>query len=133
MTTLIGTDASVYWNAVRVPETRTATIDLGTDFADDTVHGDQNRTFAPTFANFGVSVSGLWNTGVAGSGLIVADALAKTSRSFSVYLGNSQNYFLGNAYVSVDEVGAPFDDFDTFNWSLKPVAAVSQYYGAEGV
>ncbi len=130
MATLIGTDASVYWNAVAVPETKNAAIDLGSDFADDTVHGDANRSFAPTFANFGASITGLYDTGVAGSGVIVADALAKTSRSFSIYLGNSQNYFLGNAYASVEEVSAPFDDFGAFNWSLKPTGAISHYYGA---
>ncbi len=130
MATIVGTDASVYWNAVAVPETRNASVDLSTDFVDDTVHGDVNRSFAPTFANFGATVSGLYDTGVAGSGVIVTDALAKTSRSFSIYLGNSQNYFHGNAYASVEEVSAPYDDFASFNWSLKATGAVSHYYGA---
>ncbi len=130
MATIVGTDASVYWDATAVPETRNATVDLGTDFVDDTVHGDVNRTFAPTFANFGATISGLYDTGVAGSGVIVADALAKASKSFSIYLGNSQNYFLGNAYASVEEVAAPYDDFASFNWSLKATGAVSHYYGA---
>lgn len=130
MPTIQTRNASCYWSTGRVLETRNVSIDLGTDFADDTVHGDTNRTFAPTFANFGASVTGLYDTGVAAgsnTAQIIADALAATSRNFSIYIGNSNQYFYGTGYVSVEEVSAPYDEFAAFNWAIKASGAVSHY------
>ncbi len=130
MATIQTRNASVYWSSGRVAETRNVSIDLGSDFVDDTVHGDTNRTFAPLFSNFNASITGLYNTGVAAAGnsaQLVADALTATSTTWSIYIGNSNTYFYGSGYVSVDNVGAPYDEFAPFDWSIRPLAGVGHY------
>lgn len=130
MATQIGRDASVYWGTgtpALIPETRNVTVDLGSEFADDTVHGDTVRTFAPTYASANISVTGLYDTASGKSNQIIADALAKASGKFSIYIGNSLRYFYGSGYVSVDEVGQPHDDFSSFNWTIRPSAQVGFY------
>lgn len=130
MATIQTRHASVYWSAGRVQETRNVSIDLGSDFVDDTVHGDTTRTFAPLFSNFNASITGLYNNGVAAAGnsaQLITDALGAVSAAFSIYIGNSNTYFYGNGYVSVDEVGAPYDEFAPFNWSLRALGAVGHY------
>jgi hypothetical protein len=130
MATIQSRNASVYWSSGRVVETRNVTIDLGTDFVDDTVHGDTVRSFAPTFANFNASVTGLYNTGAAAAGVtsqIIADAIAATSATWSIYIGASNQYFYGSGYVSVDSVTAPYDEFAEFNWSIRASGTVGHY------
>lgn len=135
MTTQVGRDASIYWGSTLIKETRNITIDMGSDFIDDTVHGDQNRSFQPSFANFALSATGLMETGAVAANTnasIIAAALAKSSGTFSVYLGASQRYVYGTGYVSVDELGQPYEDFNTFNFSLRASGTVGSYWGAAG-
>ena len=133
--TQLGRDASIYWGTTLIGETRNAVVDMGADFVDDTVHGDTNRSFQPTFANFGLTVTGLMETGAVATNTtasIMAAAFAKTSGTFSVYFGVSQRYVYGTGYVSVDELGEPYEDFNTFNWSLRADGTIGSYWGALG-
>lgn len=133
MATVLGIDSSIYWGSAaiaptRVKETRNVAIDMGADYAEDTVHGDVNKTFTPTFSNFAASVTGLYDTlGGGDAKRVIDDALNKRSGTFSIYIGNISNYFRGSGYVSVDDVSAPYDDFSGFNWSIRPLGAVSHY------
>lgn len=131
MATIQTRNTSIYWGSGATPalinETRNVRIDLGSDFADDTVHGDVNRSFAPTFANATFSVTGLYDTVIGKSDQIIKDALNQASGKFSIYLGDSNRYFYGSGYVSVDEVGAPYDDFAPFNWSIRPIGSIGFY------
>ena len=136
MTTVLGRDASVMWQSgtvtpVIIPETRNISIDLGGDFAEDTVHGDVNRSYAPTFANFAASITGLWATGTGAqtSSKIVADTLSKVSGRFFIYIGSGDWFFSGSGYVSVDDATSPYDDFATFNWSVRSSGAVGYSAG----
>ena len=131
---LVMTDASVYWGSgattpVRVLETRNVTIDMGSDFAETTVHGDKNRTFEPTFANWAASITGLWNRTVGQStpNDIESAARNKISGKFSIYKGDVSHYEYGSGFVSVDEIGMPYDDVGTFNWSIRSTGEVGQY------
>ncbi len=133
--TRVGRDASIYWGTVLIKESRNVTLDMGSDFIDDTVHGDVNRTFQPTFSNFAMSVTGLMETGSFATNTTVSimqAAIAKSSGTFSVYFGASQRYVYGSGYVSVDEIGQPYEDFDTFNWALRATGVVGSYWGAGG-
>jgi hypothetical protein len=128
MATQTGRNASAYWGTSQIQETRNIVVDLGTDFIEDTVHGDTNRTFAPTFSNFSASITGLYSDHTTdGSKTIINDALAATSRTFSLYMGANNKYFRGSGYVSVDNISAPYDDFDAFDWSLRALGAVTWY------
>lgn len=130
-----GRNSSIYWGSAavaprRIGSTRNVSIDLGTDFIDDTVHGSQVRTFAPTFPTFGATISGLYDAATAastGSKQIIDDAIAAVSGTWSLYLGNISRYFTGSGYVGVNEVGAPYDDFAPFNWTIKSLGTVSFY------
>jgi len=133
--TQVGRDASVYWGTTLIKETRNLVLDMGSDFIDDTVHGDTNRSFQPSFSNFGLTATGLMESGAVATNTtasVMGAALAKTSGTFSVYFGASQRYVYGSAYVSVDELGQPYEDFDTFNWSLRATGTVGSYWGALG-
>lgn len=123
-------NASVYWSSARVPKTRNVSIDMGSDFVEDTAHGDTNRSFAPLFSNFNASVTGLYYTGVIASGNpahIISCALNATSANWSIYIGGTHTYFGGSGYVSVDNVGAPYDDFAPFEFTVRPIGSVSHY------
>lgn len=129
MATQVGRDASIYWGTTLIAETRNIVVDMGSDFIDDTVHGDVNRSFQPSFANFGAKITGLQDKAAAGgTQSIIAGALAKTSGTWSIYFGYSGHYLYGSGYVSVDELGQPYDDFDTFNWSLRSTGTVGSYW-----
>jgi hypothetical protein len=122
--------ASVYWSSGRVLETRNVSIDMSSDFVEDTVHGDVNKTFAPTFSNFNASISGLYNTGAKAAGnsaAIIDDARLSTSTTFSIYIGDSNTYFYGSGYASVENVGMPYDEFAPFDWSIRSIGAVGHY------
>lgn len=131
MATIQTRNASVYWGTGATPalinETRDVRIELGNDFADDTVHGDMNRSFAPTFANPNISITGLYDTVIGKSDQIVKDALAAALGKFSIYIGSSNVYIYGQGYASVDQLGAPYDDFAPFNWSIRPAGALGFY------
>ncbi len=135
MSSLAGKHSSVYWGSAavaprRIDKTRNISIDMGTDFVDDTVHGSQVRTFQPTFPSFGATVTGLYDTATAattGSKQIIDDALAGQSGTWSLYMGNISRYITGSGYVSVNEYGAPFDDMSTFNFAIKSLGTVSNY------
>ena len=128
MATLLGRDATVYWGSTvspsRIAETRNIAIDLGADFADDTVHGDVNRTFAPTFSAFNITITGLYDDAAY---IIIDDAIAKVQGYWYVYPKSSVNtqYFYGRGYVSVDEGSFPYDDFSNQNWTIRPSTAVT--------
>lgn len=123
-------NASVYWALSRVSETRNVSIDMASDFAEDTVHGDTVRSFAPLFTNFNCSVTGLYNMGPAATGgtaaQLVSHALNAVSSTWSVFL-NASTYFYGSGYVSIDNVGAPYDEFAPFDFSIRSIGTVSQY------
>ena len=97
---------------------------MGADTADDTVHGDTIRTFAPTFGKANIKVSGLYATGATQSPRVIKDAIAKVSGTFLIYMGNISNYISGSGYIQVDSWGAPFDDFAPFDFSIIPSATV---------
>src|SRR5262245_43136760 len=124
MATIAGRNASVYWALGLIAETRNVSIDMGAEFIEDTVHGDTFRSKTPLFANFNCSITGLYNTGVAAatnSARVIAHAVAQTSSTFSIYIGGISQYFTGSGYVSVDNVGAPYDDFAPFDWTITTI------------
>ena len=128
MATIVGTRAMVYWGSTaspsRVAETRDITIDLGSEFADDTVHLDTNRTSKPTFATANIGVTGLYDNAAFA---VIDDALAQVEGWFYVYpdSANAGSYFYGRGFASVDQVGLPFDDMAKQNWSIKPSSVVT--------
>lgn len=132
MTTLLGRDTSVYWASAAlfdstkiISETRTVSLDMGSETADDTVHGDTFRSFAPTFSTAGIKISGLYSTGAAQSPRLIHDAINKVSGTFIIYLGNSANFISGSGYISVDNIAGPYDDFAPFDFSILPSATVA--------
>lgn len=128
MATLLGRDGCIYWGSTvspsRIAETREIAVDMGSDFADDTVHGDVNRTEAPTFSKFGVTVTGLYDDAAF---VILDDAISRVNGYFYVYPKSSVNtqYFYGRGYVSVDSNTFPYDDFSKLNWSVRPSGVIT--------
>jgi len=130
MATIQTRNASAYWSTGLVSKTRNFAIDMGSEFKEDTVHGLTNKSFAPTYANFNAKVTGLYNTGakaLGNSAQLISDALNAVSATWSIYIGGSAQYFYGSGYISVDNVGAPYDDFAPFDWSLRAIGNVGHY------
>src|SRR3989304_5127750 len=127
MATVQSRDATVYWGSTvspgRVAETRNISIDMGSDFVDDTVHGDLFRSESPTFNRFNVTVTGLYDDAVP---RVIDDAISKVQGYFYIYpkSNDATAYFYGRGYVSVDEVSFPYDDFANLNWSIRPSGVV---------
>ncbi len=123
-------NASIYWNGARVDKTRNFAINLGSDWVEDTVHGSTTKSFAPTFSNFDCKVTGLYKTGAKAAGntaQLIYDALNQVSGYWSIYIGNASQYFYGNGYVSIDNIGAPYTDFAPADWTLKPIGSAAHY------
>ena len=116
----------VYWGSTaspaRVAETRDITIDLGSEFVDDTVHLDQNRTSKPTFSTANVGVTGLYDDAAFS---VIDDALAKVEGWFYIYpdSANPGSYFYGRGFVTVESIGLPFDDMAKLDWGIKASSA----------
>ena len=128
MATVQSRDATVYWGSTvspgNVAEHRNISIDMGSDFVDDTVHGDLFRSESPTFSRFAVTITGLYDDSVP---RIIDDAISKVQGYFYIYPKSdvATAYFYGRGYVSVDENAYPFDDFATLNWSIRPSGTVT--------
>lgn len=128
MATLPARDAAVYWGSgpspTRIAETRNIALDLGSDFIEDTVHGDVNKSFTPTFNNFGATVTGLYNDAVH---TVIDDAISKVEGYFYVYPKSSVSatYFYGRGFVSVSENSFPYDDYATLNWEIRASGTVT--------
>ena len=118
----------VYWGSTaspaRVAETRDITIDLGSEFVDDTVHTDTNRTFKPTFSTANVGVTGLYDNAAFA---VIDDALAQVEGWFYVYPDSATagSYFYGRGFVSVQQIGLPFDDMAKQDWEIRPSGVVT--------
>lgn len=128
MATIVGTRAMVYWGATaspaRIAETQNITLDLSSEFVDDTVHLDTNRTFKPTFKTANIGVTGLYDNAVFS---VMDDALSQVEGWFYIYpdSAGAASYFYGRGFVSVDEIGLPFADMANLNWSIKPSGVVT--------
>ena len=128
MATLLGRDAAIYWGITvspgRITETQNISIDLSSDFAQDTVHGDVNISEAPTFNRFNVSITGLYDDAAFD---VIDDAISKTEGYFYLYPKSnvSAQYWYGRAFVSVDEASFPFDDYSKMNWAVRPSGVVT--------
>ncbi len=128
MATLLGRDAVVYWGSGvspgRIAETRNIAIDLGSDFVDDTVHGDVNRSEQPTFSRFTATITGLYDDAAF---TIIDDALSKVQGYWYIYPKSSvgTQYWYGRGYVSVDEAAFPYEDMSNQNWTIRPSGTVT--------
>lgn len=128
MATKLGRDAAVYWGSTaspsRIEETREISIDMGADYADDTVHGDINRTEAPTYNRYAATITGLYDDS---NYVIIDGAIAKSNGYWYIYPDSSDNtrYRYGRGYVAVDQEAFPYDDYSRFNWSIRPSGVVT--------
>lgn len=128
MATVQSRDAAVYWGSTaspgRIAETRNISIDMGSDFVEDTVHGDTVRSESPTFNRFNATITGLYDDAVP---KLIDDALSKVQGYFYIYPKSNDNtiYFYGRGYVAVDENSYPYDDFAKLNWTIRPSGTVT--------
>ena len=110
-----------------IAATRNWEVQMTPDFVDTTVHGDTFKTRVPTFQDFNVSVTGLFDDSGAsgGSKQIITDALAQTSGRFYLYPNSTITsiYWSGRGYLAIDSMSAPYDDASGFNFSIAAAVA----------
>lgn len=125
------TQAMMYWNGVLIQSSRGIDWDLGSEQIDTTVHGALSRSQITTFLTGEVSASGLFTTGTSAGDTdkIIADALAKTVRTWHIYPDRAvaTRYFYGTAQVGISG-GLPFDGAATVDLELLQQGDIKYYY-----
>lgn len=110
-----------------IASTRNWEIAMSPDYAESTAHGDTFKLKQPTFQDFQVTVTGLFDDSGAsgGSKQIITDALAKTSGRFYLYPDSTITsiYWSGRGYLAIDAHNAPYNDYSGFNFSLVAASA----------
>lgn len=105
-----------------IAATRNWEIAMTPDFVDITVHGDTFKNRVPTFIDFNVTVTGLFDDSGAsgGSKQVITDAIAQTSGRFYLYPNSTVTsiYWSGRGYLALDAHTAPYDDASGFNFSI---------------
>jgi hypothetical protein len=87
MATAASTNAQLYLgvtNASPISETFDLSIEVTTDTAEDTAHGDTWRTFIPTLSSFEISIGAHLDFAASG-GQLIAWVIARTTLKFYLY------------------------------------------------
>lgn len=117
----------------QVIKTRNFSAKLTPQTAEDTGHGDVVLSKIPTFLDFTVTVTALFDSSATAGAAksIITDALAKTSGRFYLYPDSTvtSNYWSGRGYIALDTHDAPYNDFSHFNFTVIPAGGAIGYQG----
>ena len=124
MTTKAGTDAILYLgvtNASVVTETFNLSIETSTDFAEDTAHGDDWRTFIPTLSTFTMTVEKHFDS-AAGGGQLQAWVISKQLLKFYLYPDrlDATIYWYGTGYLGGGGMTMGLEDIIDSSFEFQP-------------
>lgn len=129
-TTAAGTNAILYLgstNASSVDETFNLSIEVTTDTAEDTAHGDTWRTFIPTLSTFDMTIEKHYDfaatTGTAG-GQLQQWVNSRTSLKFYLYPRRSDAtiYWYGTVYLGGGGMAMGLEDVIDQSFSIIPIS-----------
>lgn len=129
MATAATTNAQLYLgvtNASPVPETFDLSIDYTTDKAEDTAHGDTNRTYIPTLSDVEITV-GKHVDMATGGGELFAWAIARTALKFYLYPDRNTPtvYFYGSLRLYGGSMPLGLEDVIDNTFTASPTTAVT--------
>ena len=132
MATIHGKNGRIYLGtntAVPISETNEITISFGADYAEDSAHGDTNKSYKPGLFDFEGSIAGWYDT--ADDTLLTA-SLAGTQQKMYFYPSrvNSLQYFYGDVFVTLDDLTAPLSDIVGVSFSLRAAGSITKYFVA---
>lgn len=132
MATVHGKNAAVYLGtntATAIGETNEISISFGADYAEDSAHGDTNKSYKPGLFDFEGSIAGMYD--IADDTLLTA-ALAGTQQKFYFYpnRANRYQYFYGDVFVTVDDLTAPIAAIVGVSYSLRAAGTITKYFVA---
>lgn len=127
MATNASTQAQVYLgvtNASPITETFDLSINVTTDTAEDTAHGDTWRTFIPTLSSFDMSISKHYDD-AAGGGQLQAWVIARTALKFYLYPSRNTTsiYWYGTIYLGGGGMAMGLEDVIDSTFTAIPITA----------
>jgi hypothetical protein len=130
MATAATTNAQLYLgvtNASPVAETFDLSIDMSTDTAEDTAHGDVWRTFIPTLSSFEMAVNAHVDM-AAGGGALTAWAIARTVLKFYLYPDRNTQTVYWYGTVRLGSAGMPLGLEDVIDTNFTAIPASAPAY-----
>lgn len=127
MATNASTQAALYLgstNASLITETFDLSINVTTDTAEDTAHGDTWRTFIPTLSSFEMSMGKHYDD-AAGGGQLQAWVIARTSLKFYLYPSRNTTsiYWYGTIYLGGGGMAMGLEDVIDSTFTAIPITA----------
>lgn len=130
MTTAASTNAQLYLgvtNASPVSETFDLSIDVSTDSAEDTAHGDTWRTFIPTLSSFEIAIGRHLDL-AAGGGDLVAWAIARTTLKYYLYPDRNTTTVYWYGTIRLGSAGMPLGLEDVIDTNFTGIPASQPTY-----
>ncbi len=132
MATVHGKNAAIYLGsttATAINETNDISISFGADYAEDSAHGDTNKSYKPGLFDFEGSIGGMYD--IADDTLLTA-ALAGTQQKMYFYpnRANRYQYFYGDVFVTLDDLTASLSAIVGINFSLRAAGSITKYFVA---
>lgn len=89
---------------VAVSKSHGLTLNVPTDFSEDTAHGDRFKDYLPGLQDFKASLSAWYNTAHT---TLEAMSVNKLSEYFQIYpdFADTLNYYRGQCYVGLNKLG----------------------------
>lgn len=134
MPTTHGKNAALYMGAatgtaVPLAETNEISFSFAPDFAEDSAHGDTNKSYVPGLFDFEGTIAGHYDTN---DNTLLAAALASTKQKFYFYPNRSWSfqYFYGQAFVALNDLTAPLNAVVGNSFTLRAAGTVTQVFTA---
>jgi hypothetical protein len=126
MATKAGTNAIIYLgatNASAITETFNLSVEVSTDTAEDTAHGDTWRTRIPTLSDFTLEME-KHHDFAAGGGALITAVINRTLQKYYLYpdRADATIYWYGTAYLAGGGMSLGLEDVIDSSFSVIPVS-----------
>lgn len=110
-------------------ETNNLSFSFAPDYAEDSAHGDVNKSYVPGLFDFEGSIEGNYDIG---DDSLLTAALASTKQKFYFYPNRAwrYQYFYGEAFVSLNDLAAGLSEVVGNSFSLRAAGSITKYFVA---
>lgn len=125
MATHTGSEGTVHIGTNAVVEIRSYTLNEQADTVEDTVMGDQARSFKPSLTSFDGTIDVYWDeTDTDGQALLVPSAEV-TIKFYPEGTGTGDTYYTGTAIVTSRSISASFDNMVEMSIGVQGTGALT--------
>ena len=110
--------------AVAITETSNMSFSFGAEYAEDSAHGDTNKSYVPGLVDFEGSVEAHFDD----AAFVLLDAaFAGTTQKLYAYpnFSNTGNYLYGTVFVTLDDFGMPLDGLVELGFSFRAAGTMA--------